>query len=74
MRPIKIDRREGEMEVVSEGLRKGETVVTDGQLMLSPGAKFVTREQLEKMMGKTPSKKAPLADEEKSRRKEAQDS
>lgn len=57
MRAVKIARRVGDMEVVSDGLKKGDTVVTDGQLMLSPGAKIITRDQLEKMMGKTPSKK-----------------
>ena len=44
----------GDMEVVSEGLKAGETVVTDGQLMLHPGAQIVTREQMQKMKGKTP--------------------
>ncbi|HTY23492.1 MAG TPA: efflux RND transporter periplasmic adaptor subunit [Desulfomonilaceae bacterium] len=50
IRPVKIGRRDGHMEVVSEGLGPGETVVTDGQLTLRPGAKIVTREQIKKMM------------------------
>jgi len=49
MRPIKADRRDGNMQVVSEGLKANERVVTDGQLMLHPGAQIVTREQLQKM-------------------------
>ncbi len=49
IRPIKVDRRDGNMQMASEGLKAGETVVTDGQLMLRPGAHIVTREQLEKM-------------------------
>ena len=49
MRPIKANRRDGNMQVVSEGLQAGERVVTDGQLLLHPGAQIVTREQLQKM-------------------------
>jgi membrane fusion protein, multidrug efflux system len=49
IRPIKVARRDGNMVLVSEGLKSGETVVADGQLMLRPGAHIVTREQLEKM-------------------------
>jgi membrane fusion protein, multidrug efflux system len=48
MRPIKISRRDKDMEVVAEGLKPGERVVIDGQLQLYPGAKTVTREQVKK--------------------------
>jgi membrane fusion protein, multidrug efflux system len=57
IRPVKISRRSQEMEVVSEGLKAGETVVTDGQLTLSPGAKIVTRAQMEQMKSKMPPEK-----------------
>lgn len=71
MRPVKIDRRSGDMEVASEGLKPGETVVTDGQLMLHPGAKIITREQMQKMQGKAaPEKTSPVGDG-KSRDKDA---
>ncbi|MFZ1640045.1 MAG: efflux RND transporter periplasmic adaptor subunit [Candidatus Contendobacter sp.] len=38
-RPVVVTLRQGEMAVIGQGLRDGETVVTDGQLRLSPGAK-----------------------------------
>jgi multidrug efflux system membrane fusion protein len=38
-RPVKIAWTEGNETVISEGVRPGETVVTDGQLRLTPGAK-----------------------------------
>lgn len=38
VRPVKVDRQVGDVTVVAEGLRPGETVVTEGQLRLSPGA------------------------------------
>jgi len=70
MRPVKIDRRAGAMEVVSEGLKSGETVVTDGQLMLYPGASIITREQMERMKGKAPSEKTSPAPDGKGRGKD----
>ncbi len=42
-RPVTIDRSEDEFTIVSKGLKVGETVVTDGQLRLSPGAKVVVK-------------------------------
>jgi len=48
IRPIKVDRRETDMAVVSEGLKPGEKVITDGQLMLRPGALVITKEQIQK--------------------------
>ena len=36
-RPIKPGQRQGDLTVVSEGLKPGETVVTSGQLALAPG-------------------------------------
>ena len=38
-RPVKVAWTEGNETVISEGVRPGETVVTDGQLRLTPGAK-----------------------------------
>lgn len=52
IRPVKVVRRDGTMEVVSEGLTPGERVITDGQLMLRPGATVITRAQLREMMQK----------------------
>ena len=38
-RSVKITRTDGERTLVAEGVRAGETVVTDGQLRLLPGSK-----------------------------------
>ena len=37
-RPVKINRTLENTTVISEGLKEGETVVTDGQMRLVPGA------------------------------------
>jgi multidrug efflux system membrane fusion protein len=39
LRPVKVDRIDGAEAVIDEGLNAGETVVTDGQLRLVPGAR-----------------------------------
>lgn len=44
-RPVGISRTLDELTIVSSGLEAGETVVTDGQLRLSPGARVVVRSQ-----------------------------
>ncbi len=49
MRPMKVARRDGGLVIVAEGLKPGETVVTSGALMLRPGAKVITREQMRQM-------------------------
>ena len=36
-RPVKPGQRQGDLVVISEGLKPGETVVTSGQLALAPG-------------------------------------
>jgi multidrug efflux system membrane fusion protein len=41
-RPITVAWTEGDETVVSSGLAAGDTVVTDGQLRLTPGAKITT--------------------------------
>lgn len=42
-RPVQVDRTYRDLTVISSGVQPGETVVTDGQLRLSPGAKAVIR-------------------------------
>ena len=42
-RPITIERAEDEYTIVSKGLKAGETVITDGQLRLSPGARVMVK-------------------------------
>jgi len=42
-RPIRVQRTWGEYSIIDHGVNPGETVVTDGQLRLSPGAKAVIR-------------------------------
>ncbi|HTK69452.1 MAG TPA: efflux RND transporter periplasmic adaptor subunit [Candidatus Eisenbacteria bacterium] len=42
-RPVQVDRTVDELTIVSSGLKPGESVVTDGQLRLSPGAKVVIK-------------------------------
>ena len=39
MRPVTVARTAGEEAVIAKGLQAGETVVTDGQLRLTPGAR-----------------------------------
>jgi multidrug efflux system membrane fusion protein len=39
MRPVVVERTEGNMSVIASGLSGGETVVTDGQLRVVPGGK-----------------------------------
>ena len=42
-RPVTVERAEDEFTILSKGLKAGETVVTDGQLRLSPGAKVMIK-------------------------------
>jgi multidrug efflux system membrane fusion protein len=42
-RSVQVDRTYGDLVVIASGVSPGETVVTDGQLRLSPGAKAVIR-------------------------------
>jgi multidrug efflux system membrane fusion protein len=42
-RPVKVARTVGDRVVIAEGLLGGETVVTDGQLRLVPGAKVTVK-------------------------------
>jgi len=43
VRPVEIEHTQDELSVVRSGLKPGESVVTDGQLRLSPGARVVIR-------------------------------
>jgi multidrug efflux system membrane fusion protein len=59
MKPVKLDRRNGEMVVLAGGLTAGEKVITDGQLLLRPGAKvFIRPESQIKQTEKTSNIKA----------------
>jgi membrane fusion protein, multidrug efflux system len=58
MRPIEVDRRTRNMLVISKGLKPGEQVITEGQLMLYPGATIVTRGEMEKMQAAAAAQKA----------------
>lgn len=42
-RPVTVAWTEGDESVIASGLKAGETVVTDGQLRLTPGAKVTTQ-------------------------------
>jgi len=62
VRPIVVGIEAGEETVVSQGLRLGETVVTDGQLRLTPGAKVVEKSALtpdKASTAKSPPAKSP---------------
>jgi membrane fusion protein, multidrug efflux system len=43
VRPITVERSEGDLSVIATGLAKGEQVVTQGQLRLTPGAKVLIK-------------------------------
>lgn len=43
MRPVTVDRQQGDEVVIASGVRAGETVVTDGHLRLTPGARVAER-------------------------------
>jgi len=59
VRPVKPDISVGEETVIADGLKLDETVVTDGQLRLTPGAKVIVKEGLEaESAGQKPSPEA----------------
>jgi hypothetical protein len=45
VRKVEVERQVGDQTVITEGLNGGETVVTDGQLLLSEGTHVSTRPQ-----------------------------
>jgi RND family efflux transporter MFP subunit len=44
VQPVKVERTVGELSVIGSGLKGGETVVTDGQLLLSNGTRVNPRQ------------------------------
>jgi multidrug efflux system membrane fusion protein len=44
LRQVKPGQRQGDLTVITEGVKTGETVVVSGQLQLAPGAKVAPRE------------------------------
>jgi multidrug efflux system membrane fusion protein len=43
MRPVTVERQQGDQVVIATGVSAGEVVVTDGQLRLTPGARIAER-------------------------------
>jgi multidrug efflux pump subunit AcrA (membrane-fusion protein) len=37
MRPVKLGQRQGDLIVLESGVKAGEQVITDGQMMVQPG-------------------------------------
>jgi multidrug efflux system membrane fusion protein len=62
MRPVVVDRGVGDETILSRGVARGETVVTDGQLRLGPGARIEIKRPVQMESDKEPpartSKKA----------------
>jgi RND family efflux transporter MFP subunit len=44
VRPVKVERTVNKLSVIASGLEEGETVVTDGQLLLSAGTRVTVRD------------------------------
>ena len=44
LRQVKSGQRQGDLTVIMEGVKAGETVVVSGQLQLAPGTKIIARE------------------------------
>ncbi|HTI40494.1 MAG TPA: efflux RND transporter periplasmic adaptor subunit [Vicinamibacterales bacterium] len=53
MRPVSVERTSGSEAVIASGLRAGETVVTDGQLRLTPGTHVAVRSAAGTAVGAT---------------------
>ena len=53
MRPVSVERTTGAEAVIASGLRAGETVVTDGQLRLTPGTHVTARSAVSTAGGAT---------------------
>ena len=41
IRPVEVERRSGKYDILTKGIQPGDVVVTDGQIRLYPGAKFI---------------------------------
>ncbi|WP_320175997.1 efflux RND transporter periplasmic adaptor subunit [Maridesulfovibrio sp.] len=57
MRPVMVDRRAGKMDIISNGLKDKETIVTDGQLRLYPGAAIAIKGKTTNSTASTPQSK-----------------
>ena len=44
MRPVTVGQQIEQQAIIDRGVRPGETVVTDGQLRLTPGARITVKE------------------------------
>ena len=44
MRPVAVERTEGDSTVLAKGVEAGETVVISGQLRVTPGGKVAAKE------------------------------
>ena len=53
LRLVKPGQKHGELTVIKEGVRPGETVVTRGQLQLAPGTKVIVKEEEKPSADKT---------------------
>jgi len=53
MRSVSVARSTGAESVIARGLQAGETVVTDGQLRLTPGARVTIRDSAVATTGAT---------------------
>jgi multidrug efflux system membrane fusion protein len=51
MRPVVVERQQGNDLVIARGLSAGEEVVTDGQLRLTPGARVSASERTDEVAG-----------------------
>jgi multidrug efflux system membrane fusion protein len=61
VRPVTIDRTAGGVAIVESGVSEGEQVVTDGQVLLLPGAKVVVKTDLLEPRGASSQPKEPSA-------------
>jgi membrane fusion protein, multidrug efflux system len=61
-RPVSVARAVGEESVIAQGLAAGETVVTEGQLRLAPGARVEPRTVAAATAGTPPVAGTPAAD------------
>ena len=44
MQPVRVDRSDDVIAIIASGLQPGETVITDGQFRIGPGAKVLVRQ------------------------------
>ncbi|HEX7484745.1 MAG TPA: efflux RND transporter periplasmic adaptor subunit [Vicinamibacterales bacterium] len=68
MRPVRVNRQQGDQVVIAEGVTAGEVVVTDGQLRLTPGARVSERGEAGAGRGPAVNRSGNQADDGGSRR------